>query len=232
MPRLFAERQPHLVEHMDREDCDPQRLENTYRQFSLINRLLARWKKVYQSEIRPLMQQNQPYTMLDIGFGGGDLPVRMQQWARQDGIDLFVTAIDPDPRAFRFVQKNRPKAPVQWQQTSSSALAEKGQSFDFVISNHLLHHLTDSQAVDMMQETSALARKKVIFNDIERSAIGYGLFNVFSRPLFRKSFITEDGLTSIKRSFTRDELRRVVPNGWQVKPLFPFRLLAVYEPEN
>lgn len=232
MAGLFPKRQPQLVEQMDREDCDPKLLENTYQQFSIINRMLARWKKVYRTELRPLMQQNHPYTLLDIGFGGGNVPVQLLEWARRDGIDLTITAIDPDPRAFQFVQEHRSDSPIHWRQTSSDVLKEEGHSFDFVISNHLLHHLTDQEAVELMQETTALSRQKVIFNDIERSALGYGLFNMFSRPFFRRSFITEDGLISIKRSFTREELQKVAPIGWQVKRLFPFRLLAVYETSN
>ncbi|MFC6592734.1 hypothetical protein ACFP81_12500 [Deinococcus lacus] len=38
-----------------------------------------------------------------------------------------------------------------------------------------------------------------------------------------------DGLLSVRRSFTRGELRRCVPPGWQVSAPYPFRLLLRWE---
>jgi len=44
---------------------------------------------------------------------------------------------------------------------------------------------------------------------------------------FRNSYIRIDGLRSIRRSFTRNELKEIAPKDWSVAALFPFRLLAV-----
>lgn len=73
-----------------------------------------------------------------------------------------------------------------------------------------------------------LSKTAVIFNDIRRSDWAYLLFNILSRPAFRSSFITEDGLTSIKRSYTFDELGELIPPDWKLETLFPFRLLLKY----
>lgn len=228
MPWFLNERQPQLTEQMDRDNCDPTLLQNTYRQFSTINWLLSQWRRIYRGELRPLMQKGKSYTLLDIGFGGGDVSVNLAKWAQKDGIDLRVTAIDTDRRAVDFVQRHYPDSPVTWRHTSSSDLVADHQTFDFVISNHLLHHLDNNQVKFMTEEVKSLARRKVIFNDIERSDIGYVLFNLFSRPVFWNSYITEDGLTSIKRSFTFGELQDIAPPGWGVKRIFPFRLLLTY----
>lgn len=175
------------------------------------------------------MKENRTYSLLDIGFGGGDVPISLAKWAIQDRIKLNITAIDTDPRALEFVQKNYPEGLIKWRHVSSTDLALKRERYDFVVSNHVLHHLKPDQLSKLFKEARELATLKVLFNDIERSDIGYSLFNVFSRFLFRRSFITEDGLTSIKRSFTRQELVQIVPSGWKVETLFPFRLLLKYD---
>lgn len=229
MPLFLNKRQPGLIEHMDRPACNPVLLENTYQQFVLINRLLSQWKRIYKNEMRPLMTENRTYSLLDIGFGGGDVPVSLAKWAIQDRIKLDITAIDTDPRALEFVQKNYPEGLIKWRHVSSTDLVMKRERYDFVISNHVLHHLQDSQLSKLLKEARELATLKVLFNDIERSDIGYTLFNVFSRILFRRSFITADGLTSIKRSFTQKELTRIAPSGWNIETLFPFRLLLKYD---
>jgi len=229
MPFFLANRQPALIEHMDRPACNTVLLENTYQQFVLINRLLSQWRRIYKKEMRPLMKENRTYSLLDIGFGGGDVPANLVRWAIQDRIKLDITAIDTDPRALKFVQENYPEGLIKWRHISSTDLALKKERYDFVISNHLLHHLQDNQLSKLLKEARELTTLKVLFNDIERSDIGYALFNVFSRILFRRSFITDDGLTSIKRSFTRQELIRITPSGWKVETLFPFRLLLKYD---
>lgn len=228
MPIILSRRNKLATERMDDPDCDLVELENTYRHFSTLNNLISGWRRIYRREIRPQMKHHTKNSLLDIGFGGGDIPIRLANWALEDGFDLQITAIDPDARAFDFVQKKRRHPKVEFLQCKAGELDPSRNSYDFVVSNHLLHHLKEPQLKQLLKTTERLSSKSVIFNDICRSDWGYLFFNLFSRPLFRSSFITEDGLISIKRSYTYNELVEVVPDGWTVETLFPFRLLLSY----
>lgn len=231
MPLFLSQRDTDSSERMDDPDCDPAELKNTYRQFAKVNSLVSRWRYIYKQEVRPHLQPNAPNSILDIGFGGGDIPIKLAEWAAKDGLEIEITAIDPDPRTFEFIQQiDRPNN-VEFLQTEISEMDPANHQFDFVISNHLLHHLTKNQLDEMLTLSKKLSKKRVIFNDGRRSDWAFLLFNIFSRPLFRSSFITEDGLTSIKRSYSIPELIAAVPVEWQVKPLFPFRLLLMYHHE-
>jgi hypothetical protein len=46
---------------------------------------------------------------------------------------------------------------------------------------------------------------------------------------FHGSYIRQDGLTSIRRSYTAAELRAAAPPGWTVVPRPPFRNLLILE---
>jgi len=216
---------------MDDPNCSLAELENTYRHFSTLNSLISGWRTIYRQEIRPQMNPDNSNSLLDIGFGGGDIPIKLAGWASMDGFNLKITAIDPDPRAFNFVQNRQRQPNIEFLQCEVDELDSSQNKYDFVISNHLLHHLEQHQLPQLLKTARELSRKSVIFNDICRSDWGYLLFNLLSRPLFRSSFITEDGLTSIKRSYTLDELAESVPENWIVEPLFPFRLLLKYHHE-
>lgn len=232
MPLFLQQRDTEAKEHMDDPNCDRQALFNTYRQFSVINSLISRWHKIYAEEILPLCCDSaHTYRLLDIGFGGGDLPIKISRWSKKDRINLEITAIESDKRAYEFVQKLDVPENVTFRAISSTELLREGARFDFVISNHLLHHLSEEGFQKMLEETTQLSTRRVLFNDIKRSDIGYLLFNVFSRPLFRSSFITDDGLTSIKRSYTVRELQKMIPASWSVTRIFPYRLLLSYEHE-
>jgi len=213
---------------MDDPHCNLEELENTYRQFGTINSLISGWHTIYKHDIRPKMTRSRSYSLLDIGFGGGDIPIKFARWAESDGYELKVTAIDPDPRAITFIQKLAPHPNVEFLQCEISELDPSQNKYNFVISNHLLHHLGVSQLSNLLGRAQNLSTNLVIFNDICRSDWGYLFFNIFSRPLFRSSFITEDGLTSIKRSYTLKELINIVPDTWKVEASFPSRLLLKY----
>lgn len=225
MPLFLTERESDLIEHMDRKDCDPELLENTYRQFKTINWLLSGWEGIYKKYLRPRMHPNESYTLLDIGFGGGDIPLLISKLAKRDGFDLHITAIETDERAFKFSKALTQDEKVLFRHCSSKHMLNYGDTFDFVISNHLIHHLDEFELTKILRQAEELATRMVLFSDIERSDVGYSLFSVFAPILFRKSFIVEDGLMSIRKSFTKSELERSIPNNWTVSRQFPFRLI-------
>lgn len=231
MPLFLSQRDTTSRERMDDPDCDIKELQNTYRQFGTINSIISQWRRIYRQEIRPSLKTSTPKTLLDIGFGGGDIPIKLARWASDEGYELQVTAIDPDPRAINFVQELDHSPNIEFIQCKISDLDPSKEQFNFIISNHLLHHLSNHQLFDILSQSQELSSEAVIFNDIQRSDWAYLLFNIFSRPVFRSSFITADGLTSIKRSYTYEELAQIAPGNWQVESLFPFRLLLKYNHE-
>jgi 2-polyprenyl-3-methyl-5-hydroxy-6-metoxy-1,4-benzoquinol methylase len=233
MPLFLPQRNPELVEWMDRTDCSLKRLKNTYRYFSLINKLLSGWKGVYRKEIKPLIEeQGGKATLLDVGFGGGDIPLNINRWARNDGFDLQITAIETDQRAVEHVSESGQVDGLTFRHCSTADLLKEGRNFDIVISNHLIHHLNDAEVRHLLDECDQLAKSRVIFNDIKRSDFGFLLFYLFALPAHFSSYIWMDGLISIRRSFTLEEIRSLLPGGWKASGLFPFRLLIRKEMEH
>jgi 2-polyprenyl-3-methyl-5-hydroxy-6-metoxy-1,4-benzoquinol methylase len=223
---LLRTRALDAVEEMDREDCDPVLLDRTYAQFSLVNRAVSGWGGIYRRQLRPLLSRDTVTTLLDIGCGGGDVPVQLSRWAARDGLRLAITAIDPDPRAAAFAVR-RSRAGVSFRQQSSTELLAAGERYDVVISNHVLHHLSPDVLPGFLAESAALSTGVVLHNDLRRSAAAFAFFSAGALP-FRGSYIRRDGLTSIRRSYTADELRAAAPPGWAVRPGFPYRNLLVH----
>ncbi len=228
----LARRAPQARERMDAPDCDPATLRRTYRQFRVINAVVAGWRAVYLRELRPLLSADRPSTLLDIGSGGGDLPLNLARWAARDGLKLHITAVDPDARAIQYARSLPQRPDVKFVQATSDDVLARGQIFDFVTSNHLLHHLSADELGALLRDCEVLGRVKVVHGDIERSPVAYAAFGLGTWPFFRGSFIREDGLTSIRRSYTAAELGAAVPPNWTVKRQFPYRNLLIYAPGN
>lgn len=228
MDFLLRQRDTGAMEIMDLPDCDPQALENTYRQFAVVNRVLSGWRRLYIRELRPfLANTSRPVTLLDIGSGGGDVPAMLAGWARRDRLTLHITGIDPDPRAAAFALQRRAVPGVSFRQAHSADLVQEGRQFDFVISNHVLHHLDGGQLQQLLAHSEILADKAALHNDLRRSPAAYALFSAAALP-FRHSFIRADGLTSIRRSYTGRELKALAPPGWMVRAGSAFHHVLAY----
>lgn len=217
-----------LHEEMDRADCDPVALEATYAHFSKINAVVSGWRNNYVTRLRPLLSAGKGTTLLDIGSGAGDIAAALARWARADGLQLHVTALDPDPRAFDYARRHPSADGVDYVQGHSAQLAAAGERFDVVISNHVLHHLSPSELQSLLADSVLLTSRLSIHSDIRRSPAAYALFSVGTLPFFRGSFIRRDGLTSIRRSYTSAELTAVAPPGWIVESRWPFRNLLIH----
>lgn len=225
----LAHRASTLSEYMDDPECDPAALRRSYEGFRLVNPFVSGWGDTYRRLIRPFLSADTERTLLDLGCGGADIARGLARRANRDGLRLAITAIDPDPRAIDFARQH-PAPGVELRQAHSTQLVAEGARFDFVISNHVLHHLDAAELGQVIADTQRLTRVLAVHADIARSHWAFLAFGAATAPLFPGSFIRHDGLASIRRSYTPSELRAVVPAGWRVIHRAPSRLLLVWSP--
>jgi len=228
LPDLSA-RAEHLRESMTDPSCSREKLFRTYREFALTNRFLAGWRRCYVSLIRPHLRTGEESTLLDIGFGGGDIPRTLAAWARHDGFQLEITGIEQDARALEYVSTLPKRDGVTFREASLDDVLREKRMFDFVTSNHVLHELTNREVGVFRDQVEALTRRWSIMSDIARSFPGYLLFAATVPLVMRHSFTAPDGLISIRRSFTRDELQSALGPRWRVRSAAWFRLIATYD---
>jgi SAM-dependent methyltransferase len=241
-------RATHAAELMDAPGADPAMLHRTYEQFGMVNTAVSGWRANYRRFIRPQLSTTRSTTLLDIGSGGGDLPLALAAWAASDGLRLQITAIDPDARAHEFASARPPVRGVTFRRAFSAELVAEGANFDIVMSNHMLHHLGAAELGGLLCDSERLVRgpgagesgddrgraklPRVLHGDITRSRLAYAGFALgtlpFARSLLEGSYIRKDGLTSIRRSFRPAELEGALPPGWAVWPQSVFRYLLVY----
>lgn len=226
----LAHRDRDLRELMDDADADLAALRRTYAQFRPVNRLVAGWRRIYRRDLRPLLSADHGTTLLDVGSGGGDVARALAGWAERDGLRLRVTGIDPDPRAHAYAVASAGDRPaVDFRCCASRDLVAEGRRFDVVISNHVLHHLAEPDVTALLADSTVLARRLVLHNDLRRSGVAYAGFSLVSRLAGPHTFLRTDGLRSIRRSYRPAELGAAVGEGWRVEPAFPFRLLLRWD---
>ncbi|MFJ6530966.1 methyltransferase domain-containing protein [Microbacterium sp. NPDC091662] len=222
-------------ELMDDPHADTRALARTYGRFGFVNALVSRPGTLYRRDIRPRALRSRRLRILDVGAGGGDL-CRLLAWRlRHDGLDAEITALDADERAIRWASAHDRGAGIRYRRALTTELVAAGETYDVVLSNHVLHHLGDAELRTVLRDSVQLAAPDglVSHHDIARSRMAHVLFDAatwpISRTLLADSFIREDGLISIRRSYTVSELAAIAPTDWIVRGGVPARLELRWE---
>lgn len=221
-------------EKMDRPDADPEQLLRTIRQFRLINQLFSASRRLLRRHVFSIMEQNpsRTYTLLDVGAGGCDIAQWAAREARRRRLKLQITALDNDPRILPVAQEAvRDYPEIRILAGDALDLSPIG-SFDFVFSNHFLHHLTWEEIETFLSGIIARTGLALVINDLKRSPWAYLGGSLCIGLLARRSFAFHDGRLSIRRGFLPEELRDFLRRNFpgipiQVVETAPARIVLV-----
>lgn len=212
---------------MDDPSCNPVKLARTYRHFKFVNRVVSSWGWLFRRHILPEMKDTTAtYTLLDVGCGLLDNGNFLQELAKKHGYTLEIKGIDPNPIIAKMLENNSKTS--NFEEVYLSEIVSRGEKYDFVISNHLMHHFHDKELSELLADVALVTNKMAIMNDLRRNLFSYFGFALATFPIRFYSFIHIDGLRSIRRSFKAKELKHIVSPGWEVRHVFPLRMSAIY----
>jgi ubiquinone/menaquinone biosynthesis C-methylase UbiE len=107
-------------------------------------------------------------------------------------------------------------------------------SVDVVMCSQLLHHFFDAETAQLLREMDRVARIRVVVSDLRRSWIAAAGLWLLSFPLGFHAVSRHDGVVSVLRGFTRDELADTVSSAIAQKPVVRrhrgFRVTASWTP--
>ncbi|MDX2193378.1 MAG: methyltransferase domain-containing protein [Gemmatimonadales bacterium] len=147
--------------------------------------------------------RRRPLTLLDVGSGAGDLARDAVRWGARRGLELRPLALERHPAAARLSLE----AGLPTVLGCAGALPVRERSVDIVVAAMLAHHLSTDAACALFQALTRVARLGVIVSDLRRSRVAAALFPVGARLLGFDAHTTHDGVTSIRRGYSAEELR-------------------------
>ena len=174
-----------------------------------------------------LLGDRKSATVLDIGTGNADIPLRLTQQAKKRGVNLNVIGLDINERHLQIARENilnHENIGLLGADAFQLPLADK--SVDVVISTLFLHHFRAPEIRALLREFSRVSRVGWTMHDQVRDALPLWFFRV-ARPVLATSYLTRyDAVASIYRAYTVSEMRAIVAPiaGATVATSFPYRL--------
>jgi len=218
-------------EMMDAPDIPSGLLIDDLRNLRLLNRYLGNYRNVLRGLARFAAKQNH-FSLLDVGTGSGDVPRRIVQWARREGLRARVTALETNRiTVAQAVEQTRRFGEISLVRGDAVSLPFCRASFDFVLASQLLHHYSEERVIVLLRHWAAVARRGIIVSDLIRHPLPYYGIRLLTRLLTRNVMTLTDAPLSVRRGFTLAEWKKLFAaadiGSCEVYWTFPFRLLAL-----
>ena len=173
-----------------------------------VNRLLGGYSITLNAVLRLIQEHpKKSYTILDIGCAEGNMLRELAKTAKKRNIKLHLIGVDLNSDALTLARSssaNFPEITYHAKDILSADFSDFG--CDIVITTLTMHHFKNPEILNFIQKFTRLSTIGVVINDLQRSAIAYYLFKVFSLIFIKTKVARIDGLISIRRAFQKSEL--------------------------
>ncbi len=185
------------------------------------------------AELEPYLAQLPAHaTLLDVGTGFGDLPLAAAHRAERHRITLTTIGLDANPA----IARGASSCVSHIVCASGLSLPFPSASIDLVMCSQTLHHFRGDAETTLLREMNRVAKVAVVVSDLRRSWIAAGGFWLASYPLGFHRVTRHDGVVSVLRGYTRDELSTAVFSAVGLRPVVQqrlgFRITTSWSPER
>lgn len=149
-------------------------------------------------------------TLLDVGYGYGDLLRRIYRWGRRRGRHIDLIGIDVNPCSETIARAaTQPDAQIDFRTGNVFDFASD-RPIDFIISSQTAHHMSHEELVRLIQWMDCVALRGWFIADLHRHIVPFYAFWMLSRIAGWHRFVQHDGPVSIARSFRRADWEMIV----------------------
>jgi len=193
-------------EILDRPDVDPRVVTRSMRDVALANRLFGGRRAALVEIDRALDGVTGEVTLLDVGTGLGDIPAAARTHLARRGVRVRAIGLDLAPELASAARPAVDDAVC----ASAFAIPLRDRSVDVVLASQMLHHFPEPEARMVLAELHRVARRRVIVSDLRRSWLAAAGIWLASWALGFHPVSRHDGVVSVLRGFTADDLGALV----------------------
>ena len=212
-------------ERLDEPDLSHEEMARSLDDLDFVNRFWGN-ARVLARRIRPAVRSSRTFTILDVGAGAATLSRDLAERLGRNGDRISVVAVDLQWRhlaAGRTGSRGGAAAAA-----NAFALPFGNGSVDWIVSTLFIHHFSPYENVVLLKELARVSRGGLAILDIRRSLLPLLFVSILGRIAFKTRISLEDGLASVRQSYTMEEARQFAAEalpGARVERVFPSRLL-------
>jgi ubiquinone/menaquinone biosynthesis C-methylase UbiE len=226
---LFVPARRRGLEILDDQSVDPATRLRSIEDVARSNRLFGGRRAAVTEISTAADAASGPLVLLDVGTGLADIVAELRRH-RADSSRFMIIGVDAAADLLREAATTLTCAVCG----SAVKLPFRDRSVDIVLCSQLLHHFADDDLATIVVELNRVARRRVIIADLRRSWFAAAGFWLASFPLRFHAVTRHDGVLSVLRGFTADELRCVVGSAVGATPTVQrrlgYRLTVSWEP--
>jgi 2-polyprenyl-3-methyl-5-hydroxy-6-metoxy-1,4-benzoquinol methylase len=182
-------------------------------------------------------EYNRPIRVLDAACGGGDSLRSMAKWAKRRKINLEFFGVDGNPSTIEYARnKSHEFSNINYKTEDLFSKNMDWSHYDIVMFALILHHFSDEQIKQILQSCHEANVAVIAVNDLHRHPWAYHLFGILSKITGFSHVSRNDGLRSIKKAFTKEELQKHFEqsgyNEYKISWRWAFRYEAIAKRRN
>jgi 2-polyprenyl-3-methyl-5-hydroxy-6-metoxy-1,4-benzoquinol methylase len=221
---MLAKRR-HAEELMDDPALDPETYHAVLGDLAKVNRATLAYRPTLDFLSRAVGHRSR-FTLLDVGFGDGDMLRVIAHWARDRGIQAELTGIDLNPHSKAAAEAAAGGETIRYLAGDYADLS--GEGWDCIVSSLVAHHMTHRELVAFLGFMEREARAGWFVNDLHRHGFAYLGYPMLAAAMRWHPIVRRDGQTSIARSYRPAEWPPILAEagieGATVRRRLPFRL--------
>lgn len=198
-------------EIMDDFHLEGDELQDALDKIAKINQFLGGNKLTLQG-LKELLDSEDKYqelTIVDVGCGNGDMLRYIAEYVEDKHYKVKFIGID----ANAFTIKHAQKLSIHYPNITYKCEDVFNKSFDnincdIILCTLTLHHFKDEEIIKLLNKFHDISNIGIVINDLHRSKLAYRLFHVICSLFNLNKMSREDGLVSILRGFTKQELEK------------------------
>jgi len=224
-----------IPELMDDPKLNEDRLQAALKDVTLVNRYLG-GQQITIDGIKHFIFKfpQKKYSIVDLGCGDGAMLRKIADFARKNKLDFQLLGLDLNAKSIALAKSKSENYPeIKYSQKDILQLNQDTFSCDIITSTLTMHHFTDVEIQTFLMQFLSISKLGVVINDLQRSHVAYVLFKAFSVVFMKTHIARHDGLISIKRAFTKNELltftQKLQLESYKLKWRWAFRYLWILE---